>query len=108
MIQTLFLRQVMKSLWVRQVKRKMNGKKEKNVQIPESLFEDIIDFLVFRVKPGEPLQEKHHEQLNRIVDALSRKQDKLICHKAYSVMATTKNADEYERAKFNYHYYRGD
>jgi len=83
-------------------------KKEKSVQIPESLFEDIIDLLVFRVKPEEPLQKKYYDQLNRIVDALSKKQDKLICHKAYSVMATTKNTDEYERAKFNYHYYKGD
>ena len=82
--------------------------KEKNVQIPESLFSDILDLLVFRVKPGEPLREKTWEQLNRILDALSKKQDKLIRHKAYSVMATTKDADEYERAKFNYFYYKED
>ena len=82
--------------------------KEKNIQISESLFHDITDFLFFRVKPGEPLQDKFLEQLNRILNALSQKQGKLICHKAYSVMVTTKNEDELERAKFNYQYYKGD
>jgi len=82
--------------------------KEKNIQMPKSLFDDIADFLFFRIKPGEPLQEKYLEQLNRISDALSQKQDKLMCHNAYSVMVSTKNQDELERAKFNYQYYKGD
>jgi len=83
-------------------------KKEKNVQIPRGLFDDIIDFMFFRIKIGESLQEKHVEQRNRILSALSEKQDKLTCHHAYSVMVTTKNQDELERAKFNYQYYKRD
>ena len=86
----------------------MNFKKEKNIQIPESLFDDIADFLFFRVKPGETFQEKYREQLNRILDAISKKQNKLICHNAYSVMVTTKNQDELERAKFNYFRHKED
>jgi len=80
--------------------------KEKNVQISEALFDDIVDFLFLRIKPEQPLQEKYREQLNRISAALLKKQDKLMCHNAYSVMVSTKNQEELERAKFNYQYHK--
>ena len=82
--------------------------KEKNVQIPKSLFDDITDFLFFRFKLGELLEGKYWGQFDRICNALSEKQDKLMSHNAYSVMVTTKNQDELERARFNYQYYKGD
>ena len=82
--------------------------KEKQVQIPESLFDDIIDLLLFRIKPGRPLNEKTIEQSNHILDVLSKKQAKMICHKAYSKMATTKNEDEYNTAKMNYQLYKNE
>ena len=82
--------------------------KEKQVQIPESLFNDIVDLLLFKIKPGGSLNEKTLEQSNRILDILSKKQAKLICHKAYSKMVTTKNEDEFNTAKMNYLLYKNE
>jgi len=80
--------------------------KEKNVQIPVSVFDAIIDLLLFRLTLKDHYKEKFSEKLEQVLDVLSEKQSRLIRHNAYSVMVTTKNQDELERAKFNYHYFK--
>ena len=85
--------------------------REKQIQIPESLFNDIIELLIFKIRPGQPgrpITEKTLEQLNSILEALSKKQSRLICHKAYSKMTTAKNEDDFNTAKMNYLHYKND